>query len=241
MTASGEPGSGSPAEGFESVTNFSPFYRLMIWLFLLLYILPLVLFNYVVFGLRVRGKQHLDRRSGRGVILVSNHSLYLDPAILIHTLLPRRAYYTALKSHFNNPMGGALLRLMGGIPIPGKWGMRKAERTVRQALDLGYDVHFFPEGHLTHLNQQPTAFQVGAFYLAVRLQASIVPITITYRPRQWFGKSLSRRFIRVQSVIGEAIEVQKAPGESDRTAAERISGLVRSQMLEVLNRGQQTP
>jgi len=234
-------GSGSSGEGFESVTNFSPLFRLSIWAFLLLYILPLILFNYLVFGLRIKGRKNLRRTSKRGSILVSNHSLYLDPAILIHTLLPRRAYYTALKSHFHNPLGGAILRVMGGIPVPGKWGMRRAESTIRQALDSGIDVHLFPEGEMTHLNQQPKAFLMGAFYLAVRLQASIVPITIAYRPRRLFGKVINHRFIRVTSVVGKPVIARQEPGESVREAAMRLSMETRKEMLEALSCGNQTP
>ena len=179
--------------GFDSVANFSPGYRALATLCFLLYMPVIIVFNYLVFGLRFEGRENLRRSSGTGRILVSNHSLYLDPAILFHALFPRMGYYLGLKSHFRHPVGGALLRLIGGIPIPGKTEMKTAETTIRRALDRGHDVHLFPEGELTHLNQDIKSFKKGAFYLAVRLGVSVVPLTLVYRPRRLFGRVISPR------------------------------------------------
>lgn len=227
----------SPGAGFEPVSNFSRYYRTLMFLFSLVYSPLVVIFDYVVFGLRIEGRKNLRRASQSGCILVSNHSLYLDPAILIHTLLPRRAYYFALKSHFRHPLGGPILRLMGGVPVPGRAEMRKAESTMRQALALGHCVHLFPEGEMTHLNQEIAPFKAGAFYLAARLGVPVVPITLVHRPRKVFGRVLSRRFIRVRSVVGAPVEPLKQADETDRETAARIAAMVHKTMVETINAG----
>ena len=239
MKSTAAPNSPRSGAGFEPTTNFSLYYRILMFLFSLVYSPLVIIFDYVVFGLRIDGRSNLGRASQRGCILVSNHSLYLDPAILIHTLFPRRAYYFALKSHFHHPVGGPILRLMGGIPIPGRAEMRTGENTMRKVLERGYCVHLFPEGEMKHLNQDIAPFKAGAFYMAARLGVPVVPITLVHRPRRVFGKEVSRRFIRVKSVVGEPVEPRKGAGETDRQAASRIAAMVHKTMVEAITSGHQ--
>lgn len=239
MKSEAAPDSPRSGAGFEPTTNFSLHYRFLMFLFSLVYSPLVIIFDYIVFGLRIEGRSNLKRASQRGCILVSNHSLYLDPAILIHTLLPRRAYYIALKSHFYHPLGGPILRLMGGIPVPGRAEMRTGENTLRRVLESGHCVHLFPEGEMKHLNQEIAPFKAGAFYLAARLGVPVVPITLVHRPRRVFGKVLSRRFIRVRSIVGEPVEPRKGASESDREVAARIAGMVHKTMTETITSGHQ--
>jgi len=226
------------SRGFESVANFSPFFRFLSLLFFWIYAPLCVVFDHLVFGIRIEGRHHLLARRDAPCILVSNHSLYLDPAIIIHTLFPRRAYYMALKSHFRHPVGGFLLRLMGGVPIPGASGMKAAETTTRTALARGHCVHVFPEGVLTHFNQDLKPFISGAFYLAVRIGVPVIPLTLVHYPRRWFGREISPYFRRVKCVIGEPVDSTKLPQESDRQAANRMAIELRRRMMETITSGQ---
>jgi 1-acyl-sn-glycerol-3-phosphate acyltransferase len=225
---------GPTTSGLESVANFSPLFRLLSAIFYWIYAPLVIVYNHVVFGIRIEGRRNLRRGRKSASILVSNHSLYFDPSVLIHALFPRRAYYLALKSHFSHPVGGMILRLMGGIPIPGATGMKRAETTIRTALQRGHCVHFFPEGAMTHLSQDLAPFVSGAFYLALRLGVPIIPMTLVHWPRQWFGRQISRYFIRVKCVVGEPIEALKREGESDRQAAARIAAEVRHAMVDTI-------
>jgi len=226
-------------EKFASVANFSPFYRFCQAVFFLIYAPLVVIHNYIFFGIRIEGREHLKRRSKQGCILISNHSLYLDPAVIIHTLIPNRAYYFALKSHFSNPVGGGILRLMGGIPIPGMTGMRRAERTASEALNRGHHVHFFPEGEMKHLNQAVAPFQNGAFFMALRLNVPIIPVTLVHRPRTLFGKQISKHFIKVRCVVGEPLELLRDEGEKVRDAADRYARQAHQTMADTIISGHQ--
>jgi 1-acyl-sn-glycerol-3-phosphate acyltransferase len=218
----------------QSVVNFSPLYRFAALAFYIVYAPLVLLFNWIVFGLRIEGRDNLERGSGRGSILVSNHSLYLDPGIVGHTVFPRRCCYSAMHGHFRNPVAGAILRLMGAFPVPGGSGMRKAERTVREALDRGRYVHFFPEGEMKHLNQAIAPFKSGAFYLALRLGVPIVPVTLVHRPRILFGTRISRYFIRVKSIVGEPV-MPPAEGEGQGSeAAARFAAEIHRKMVETI-------
>ena len=231
------PGQGPTTDGLESVANFSPCFRFLQEVFLWIYGPLAIAYNHLVFGIRFEGRRSLKQQAP--CILVSNHSLYLDPAVLIHALFPGRTYYTGLKSHFAHPVGGLILRLMGGIPIPGASGMKTAETTVRTALESGHCVHFFPEGEMTHLSQELAPFMRGAFYLALRLGVPIVPVTLVHWPRRWFGRQISRYFLRVRCIVGEPIDVVKQESESDRQASARFAAEVRRLMVDTITSEQQ--
>ena len=132
-------------------------------------------------------------------------------------------YYTALKSHFSHPVGGFFIRLMGGIPIPGVRGMRRAENTVRKALKRGHCVHFFPEGAMKHMNQEPARFKKGAFYLALRLGVPVMPVTLVHYPRTIFGRQISKYFIRVKCIVGDPIEAEVTVQGKERAVAARMA------------------
>lgn len=225
---------------FAPVVNFSPVYRFLQFLFFLVYSPLIIIYNFVVFGLKIEGRENLKQASQRGCILISNHSLYLDPAVIINTCLPHRGYYFALKSHFHHSVGGPILRLMGGIPIPDVREMRRAERTTREALDGGYNVHFFPEGEMKHLNQEVAPFQNGAFYQALRLNATILPVTLVHRPRTLFGKEISKHFIRVKCIVGEPFEPRQNDNEKLRDAAARAATQAHKTMTDTIISEHQT-
>jgi len=224
------------AEEFQSVTDFSPLYRFGSICFYLLYAPLVIIYNRLVFGLRIEGREKLGRDVQPGCILISNHSLYLDPAVIIHTLFPRMCYYMALKSHFSHPVGGFFLRLMGGVPIPGVRGMRRAENTVRVALERGHCVHLFPEGEMTHMNQEPTRFRNGAFYLALRLGVPVVPVTLVHYPRTVFGRKISDGFIRVKCIVGDPIPVDTSEPGKERAAAARMAVAAHRIMSDTISR-----
>ncbi|MDX2446798.1 MAG: lysophospholipid acyltransferase family protein [Desulfobacterales bacterium] len=225
---------------FAPVVNFSPVYRFLQLLFFLVYSPLIIIYNFVVFGLKIEGRENLKRASQRGCILISNHSLYLDPAVISNTFFPHRCYYFALKSHFHHPLGGAIIRLMGGIPIPDVREMRRAEKTTRKALDRGYNVLFFPEGEMNHLSQEVAPFQSGAFYQALHLNATIIPVTLIHRPRVVFGKEISKYFIRVKCIVGEPFEPTKNENEKLRDAAKRIATQAHQTMTDTIISGHQT-
>lgn len=202
--------------------------------------LPMIVYDFVVFALKIEGRKNLKHISPQSCILISNHSLYLDPAVIIRTLLPHRAYYFALKSHFYHPIGGIFIRLLGGIPIPDVRGMRRAEKTTAEALARGYHVHFFPEGEMKHMNQDIAPFQSGAFFMALRLNAPIVPITLVHKPRTLFGKQISKYFIRVKCVVGEPVVPLRLENENIRVAADRLAAEAHRTMVETITSGHRT-
>jgi 1-acyl-sn-glycerol-3-phosphate acyltransferase len=174
-------------------------------------LLLVMLVDRLIFRLRIEGREQLRRVAS--ALLVSNHTLVLDPGIIAHVLRPYRTYFTMLEETACIPLLGTFVRLLGAIPIPTRTAaMRNLETTIRRDLqDLPF-VHVFPEGECYLWNQEIKDFQLGAFYLACRLGLPVVPLTTVLRERRWLGRSafhFAGRTFRVPpqvtAVIGEAV------------------------------------
>jgi 1-acyl-sn-glycerol-3-phosphate acyltransferase len=196
----------------------------------------------LIFRLRIEGREHL--RQVRFGLLVSNHTLVVDPGIIAHVIRPRRTYFTMLEETACIPLLGTFVRLLGAVPIPASAAaIRILEAAVRTDLrDLPF-VHLFPEGECYLWNQQIEAFRPGAFYLACRLHLTIVPVTTVLRSRRWFGRDsfpLGRLTLRVPPqvtvVIGEPVRPDGNPARPLKQEAVQLSRKVRSIMQETIDR-----
>ncbi len=221
--------------------------------FFFLYHLALALvrlFDWTVYDIRIKGRENL-----RGVdraILVSNHTLLLDPGIIAHALRPRRTYFTMLEETALIPWLGTFVRLLGGVPIPARPdALRILDTAAHRAFGaLGF-MHFFPEGECYRGNQELMPFHPGAFLLACRLGVPVIPVTTVLHRRTWRGKAairLAGRDLRlpprVTVVVGAPVPpplllmVQDAVphgGFSARGAARNMSTAVRAAMQDTID------
>ena len=184
-------------EIINTLTVFKVFSFIVYYLVLLL----VFIFNKTVFGLKVKGRKNLKGING-GFFLISNHSLYLDPAIVANAIFPKRTYFSAMEETFKQPVLGGFIRLLGAFPLPvGAGCIRRIIPAIDWALNRGKCIHFFPEGKLYHYNRKPAEFNEGVFYLANRFSVPIVPITLVVHPRQIFRWKLPKPFIKITVMI----------------------------------------
>ena len=204
-------------------------------------LLLVVLVNRLIFRLKIDGREQLRRVAS--ALLVSNHTLVLDPGIIAHVLRPYRTYFTMLEETACIPLLGTFVRLLGAIPIPSRAAaMRSLERTIRRNLKDLHFVHVFPEGECYLWNQEIKDFQLGAFYLACRLRLPVVPITAVLHQQHWLGR-VSFRFAgrtlrvppQVTIVVGEAVYPNGSEGSSVRREAVEISRKIRSVMQRTID------
>ncbi|MCX7024563.1 MAG: lysophospholipid acyltransferase family protein [Spirochaetes bacterium] len=123
---------------------------------------------------RVRGLENLD--STDGMVLVCNHVNLVDPFLLYgHVPLFFRGLEQA--DHFSWPVWGWLSRRFDNIPLDRSGGGSTAGalRAAGAALAAGTSILVFPEGHRTR-DGGFGAFHRGAFRLAARQGATLVPI-----------------------------------------------------------------
>ena len=196
----------------------------------------------LVFRLKIEGREQLQRVAS--AMLVSNHTLVLDPGIIAHVLRPHRTCFTMLEETACIPLLGTYVRMLGAIPIPTRTAaMRNLERTIHRNLqDLPF-VHVFPEGECYLWNQEIKDFRLGAFYLACRLHLPIVPVTTVLHERRWLGRTTFRfgnRILRVPPrvtvVVGEAVYPNGNGTRCPKHAAVEMSRKTRSIMQRTIDR-----
>ena len=227
------------------IVGFTPSFFPFVVLFQLI-MLPVRLVNWLLYRTRVEGKTNLRKFSS--AILVSNHTMLMDPAIIAYALGRRRTYFTMLEETALIPFLGTFVRLLGALPIPeGSGSLLFFEGAAQRALfELGF-LHFFPEGECYQWNQEIQAFQPGAFLLACRLGIPVIPIT-TVLKRRWRGRTSVRILGRtvalppvVTVVIGSPLQpLVTCPDSRTNTHALRraafcMAFLVRESMQNTIN------
>lgn len=146
-----------------------------------------------LWNFEILGKRPADIDT-RGYVVIANHESQADPFIL--SWLPFDMRWVAKEELFKPPISGWTMTFGGDIPL-----RRGKGESVRQMLDEceraikgGISVMLFPEGTRSR-DGNLLPFKDGAFSLAIRTGAPILPIALTgtreMRPKNtyWFGKA----------------------------------------------------
>jgi 1-acyl-sn-glycerol-3-phosphate acyltransferase len=163
------------------------------------------------FRIRIRGRERIPRTGP--VVLVANHSSYLEPQ-LIYGMIPRRSVFL-VKSEIARGVLGRVLRWLGQLPIRRGIPDRAPLLAAVEFLTSGGLVGIFPEGgrgsgDMLHAEQ-------GATWLVRSSGAVVVPVASrgTNRP-----PGSGRRFRPVVDIlVGVPFTVSVAKGRSGLTAA----------------------
>lgn len=130
----------------------------------------------------------------RGYVVIANHESTADPFLL--SWLPWDMRWVAKEELFRVPLTGWAMRLGGDIPLRRGQGdsVRAMMAECERALAAGISVMIFPEGTRSD-DGGLGAFKDGAFSLAIKAQAPVLPIAIAgtrqMRPKhsRWFGRA----------------------------------------------------
>lgn len=176
--------------------------------------------------LRVRGLENLPT----GVnIVIANHASYLDGLILT-AVLPARYHFVVQNGVANWPLVGRTITRMGVIYV-NRAQARDAARTTRELmrrLHRQESLAIFAEGTF-HASQGLLPFKLGAFLLAARTGAPVVPTGIRGTRRLYGGDRRLPRWSRIQIEIGTPIHADA----SDREAAARLRDAARAAVLRL--------
>ncbi len=192
----------------------------------------------VFFGIigrhRIYGRKKIKTLKKKGFISVANHCHLFDTVMTGKVFYPRLARYASVQRNFEAPFYRKLFPMLRGFPIPdGVMGIRRITKTVVEAVNRGEIVHFFPEAELWHLYQGIDYFQRGAFYLAHVANCPVVPIVHLFKPRRFFGKTISKNILTIKTIVGDPIypDVPTKKGEStDLDSVSRMSDRVQQWM-----------
>jgi 1-acyl-sn-glycerol-3-phosphate acyltransferase len=170
---------------------------------------------------------HRERIPASGpVVLVANHSAYVDGPLLFG-LLGRRAVFWVKQEMFTGPAGWGLRRI-GQLPVRRGEPDRRPLTAALAVLRAGGLVGVFPEG--TRGRGEVAAAQHGAAWLARTSGATVLPVVCrgTHRPAG------ARRRLRpsVDIAVGEPLTIPAGGGRAGLAAATEtiraeLAGMVR--------------
>lgn len=191
--------------------------ELRYWLYFFSWILVRVVF-FMLFGLRLRGRQHLP--AAGGFVVASNHQPFLDPIIAGIAVGPwRQAHYMARDTLFVGPFGW-LIRAYNAFPVKRGRADRDALREAQRRLRAGLPVLVFPEGTRSP-DGRLQQVKAGATRLAQAAGVPVLPCYIHNAYRAWPRGGRFFRPIRGMRVfLGEPLDGTRFP--SDRAGREQF-------------------
>lgn len=157
------------------------------------------------------------------VILAANHISNADPVIVGAWLTPklgRRIHWLGKREMFDWPLVGWMARNGGVVPVDRGAADVDAFRLAQRVLEAGHVLMVFPEG-----TRSPTAElqrpKDGLAMLALRTNATIVPIGVSNTDRVWKkGSLLPRPGGHATMRIGEPFRLaDQLPADLDRKSA----------------------
>ena len=151
--------------------------------------------------LHVRGLNHVPPTGG--LLVVANHSSYLDPAVLGRAC-PRKLHFVIKRSVHEVRGLRWFFRGMDAIPVEAGTRDTGALRAALRLLDRGQAVGIFPEGGRSG-DGTLRAAQTGVGLLASRSGAVVVPAGIRGAHRAMPVGALVPRPVRVEVHFGPAL------------------------------------
>lgn len=152
--------------------------------------------NHFCFKTIVFGKSNL--KNALSGIITSNHIHPMDMMIINHALGLKESSYLIAEEENTKTISGMLLRASKAIPISKRLkGLRLLDEQVKNGLQKGNYITFFPEESQWWCYEKPRPMEMGAFHFAAKYQVPIIPIFITFIKTGRYNKEgiEKRRFI----------------------------------------------
>jgi 1-acyl-sn-glycerol-3-phosphate acyltransferase len=167
---------------------------------------------------RVEGIEHID--PAQPAVYAANHLSALDIPVL-YACLPGQFRIMAKRELFSYPFMGWHLTRSGQIPID-HGDARASLRSLNRASDSlrkGMPLAIFPEGGRSQDGHMQD-FLGGAFYMAIKAQAPVVPVVLIGTNELLPMNSFHLRPGAVRMVVGEPIPTTgMVPRDMDKLAA----------------------
>lgn len=185
------------------------------------------LLNLIVFpmakirlGLKVEGRENLKKYKdvlNNGVVSVSNHVHMWDYISVMKALRPHKTNLLVWAPNINGE-NGTIVRLVGGIPIPGKdVAAQKAHlKALKGLLNSHGWIHVYAEGSMWEYYAPIRPFKRGAAFIAVSNDKPVLPMGFSYREPGRIRKNVFHQTALFTLRIGEPLYPDKTLKLKDR-------------------------
>lgn len=185
------------------------------------------LLNLIVFpmakirlGLKVEGRENLKKYKdvlNNGVVSVSNHVHMWDYISVMKALRPHKTNLLVWAPNINGE-NGTIVRLVGGIPIPGKdVAAQKAHlKALKGLLNSHGWIHVYAEGSMWEYYAPIRPFKRGAAFVAVSNDKPVLPMGFSYREPGRIRRNVFHQTALFTLRIGEPLYPDKALKLKDR-------------------------
>ncbi len=170
------------------------------------------------FHLRVRGREHIPRRSA--FILAGNHVSYLDP-VVFGGACPHSLYYMGRDTLFRRPLLAWFLRKVHTFPLKRRAADFEAIRKGLRYLSAGEGLLIFPEGTRQVGGRAGRAF-AGVGFLARKANVPVVPAYVSGTQNAMPKGSKKIRLVPIQVVYGAPIPPPTGREITDVDHARRV-------------------
>ncbi|TCD48056.1 lysophospholipid acyltransferase family protein [Chlorobium sp. N1] len=168
-------------------------------------------FSARLFGIRVEVEGEENYTPGRSYLVVSNHAGMADIPLLLGSM-KLNLRFVAKEELGRIPVFGWALR-NGGYVMIKRGQNREALKSLLSAAEVlksGRSVHIFPEGTRSATGKL-LPFKRGAFLVAEKARAEVLPVTIVGSHRITPKKSLAIHRGTVRLIIGKPLRTADFP------------------------------
>lgn len=176
----------------------------------------------VIFNLRMKvvGREKIPQTEP--LVVYANHKSYLDPIIVIQ-VLNRPSAFTPKSSLFKIPIFKHMMMAMGCMPVYRGDDRKTAKALVKTIKDVenGFAMAVFPEGGRKDRNMdEMVQARAGAYKIAVKPKATILPITINGNSQ--IRRRAPWRSTKLTIVIGDPIPYEQYKNHTTSEIAELV-------------------
>ena len=173
--------------------------------------------------IRYTAKQAKKRLRG-GVLVIANHTSFIDPACMMYVLWYRRLYFVCHQA-FVETKAGPFFRAAGClIPINADNFSVGSFRSITESLKDGKAVTLFPEGHVNK-GDEMLEFKSGMVLISMQSKRPIVPVYLKPR-RHWYS--------RLKAVVGEPVDITAlSEGRPAFSKIQEVTALLRKREEEL--------
>ena len=170
-------------------------------------------------GLKIKGRENLKKHKAElqnGAITCCNHVHFWDYIAVMRALIPHRLNLLAWDKNVRGE-NAALIRMVGGIPIPLNdiHATIAFQKALAEVLEHGW-LHIYSEGSMWEYYQPIRPFKIGTAHLACKFDKPVLPLAFSYREPGFIRKKIFKQIALFTITVGEPVYADKSLNFKER-------------------------